>query len=103
GLDLHDRAAVVKSMEWMDSTSHANNRVLAEESSMTAIALGGALAIGDSSRALRYARFATDTLLPHLYNSGVGAAPGGGGYYKAAMAPRLMLLRAELEAALGSR
>jgi tetratricopeptide (TPR) repeat protein/TolB-like protein len=103
GLSMNDRAAVVKSMEWMDSSSHADNRVLAEESSLTALALGGALAIGDSSRALRYARFATDTLLPYLYDSGVGGTPGGAVYYKPAMAPRLMLLRAELEAALGSR
>ncbi len=103
GLALHDKDLVMKSLSWMDSTSRADIRVQAEEGSLTAIALDGALAIGDSSRALRAARFATDTVLPHLYNSGVGAAPGGAVYYKAAMAPRLMLRRAELEAAIGSR
>jgi TolB-like protein len=98
----HDPGALRASIGDMDSTSRARVSVLSFENSSAAIALDASLALGDSAGALRLARFATDTVLPVLYNSAVG--PGAGAvFYGPLMAPRLMLRRAELEAAIGSR
>ena len=74
--------------------------MLGDEGSTTAIAADAAMAIGDSAGALGRLRFATDTILPLLYNSVTGTSVGGM-VLKALMAPRMMLQRAELAAALG--
>lgn len=100
-LAAHDRAKMTGALRYLDSTSRARLRMFGDEGSLTIIAADGALAMEDSVGALARLRFATDSILPFQYNSGTGVA-GAGLYYKPLAAPRVMLYRADLEAAIGS-
>ena len=99
-LSSGNRTGMIATLHILDSLGHARVRMLGDEGSTTVIAADAALAIGDSAGALGRLRFATDTILPLLYNSVTGTSVGGM-VVKALMAPRMMLQRAELAAALG--
>lgn len=100
-LAAHDGAKMTEALRYLDSTSRARLRMFGDEGSLTIIAADGALAMGDSVGALARLRFATDSILPFQYNSGTGVSAAGL-YFKPLAAPRVMLQRADLEAAIGS-
>ena len=95
-----NREYITLNIAYLDSLSRARLHMLGDEGSTTIIAADLAIASGDSLGALTRLRFAGDTILPFLYNSGL-ATTTGGLVMKAMAAPRIMLQRAELAAALG--
>ena len=99
-LTSRDRQLITGTLAFLDSLSRARLHMLGDESGSTIIAVDLALAVGDSSGALARLRFAGDTILPNLYTSTLGVGIGGM-VVKALAAPRIMLLRADLAAALG--
>jgi tetratricopeptide (TPR) repeat protein len=101
-LATNSRENMKFTLRYLDSLSRVRLRNLGDEQSSTIIAADAALAIGDSVGALNRIRFAADSILPFMYNSAIGVSVGGL-VLKAPVAPRIMLLRADLAAALGFR
>ena len=99
-LSLRDTSALRRIALTRDSLAHRNVSVGWWEEGWSVIAADAYLALGDSAAALRMARFFVDTAMApsSLLNQVVG-----GGYGADAFWPRMMLLRADLAAAAGSR
>lgn len=95
-----NREYITLNLAYLDSLSRARLYMLGDEASTTIIAADLAMASGDSLGALARLRFAGDAILPFLYNSALSASTGGL-VMKAMAAPRIMLQRADLAAALG--
>lgn len=84
----------------LDSVAHARVWSGADEQGISVVATEVHLIANDSLRALRSARFAVDTALPMLNRLGTGAGPDDSPW-SILLVPRMMLLRADLAAALG--
>ena len=84
----------------MDSVSHARVASGGDEQGLSVVVTEVHLVAGDSLRALRSARFAVDSVMPILSRLGTNAGPGDGDW-SILLVPRMMLLRADLAAALG--
>lgn len=95
-----DTATLRKWIPYLDSISQARVRSGANEQAMSVIAADAALALRDSTAALRTTRFFVDSVMPKLVNLDLGVELGSGAW-PLMLAPRMMLQRADLAAALG--
>lgn len=84
----------------MDSVSRARVASGGSEQGRSVMVVEAHLLEGDTASALRMARFAVDSVLPILNRIDASAGPGDGDW-SILLVPRMMLLRADLAAALG--
>ncbi len=103
---IHSPKDLAIDQRFLDSLSQARGRSGSDEQLTSVLAIDGALALGDSTAALRIARFAADSVLPAMerHSGAVGlGSPGDNLAGKWLLVPRIMLQRADLAAAAGAR
>ena len=98
-LYLRDTVQMRSALAYLDSVSHARAATSADEQLTSVIGADAALSLHDSATALALARHFTDTVMPAIarVTSGFGLLDG----WATIAAPRMMLLRADLAAAMG--
>jgi tetratricopeptide (TPR) repeat protein/TolB-like protein len=98
-LSRGDTAALRLAAQAIDSAAHALVAIAANDSGFTAIAAEAYLALGDSAAALRILRYGLDEAAA----TAVYFPLQSQGLTSSALVPRMLLLRADLAAAAGSR
>ena len=101
GMALHRADSLRASLQYLDSMSRARFAAAGDEQMTSVMGADVALVLHDSATALRLVRQFTDSVMPALSRStaGIGAPDG----WWMLFAPRMMLQRGDLAAAMGYR
>jgi hypothetical protein len=100
-LARRDTALLRGSLNELDSISATRLRTVGDDQATSVIAADAALALGDTTTAMRLTRQFTDSLMPAITRMTTNVAYLSG--WTVLLAPRMMLQRADLAAALGFR
>jgi TolB-like protein/tetratricopeptide (TPR) repeat protein len=100
GIAIRDTASLRSEQRYLDSLSHARMVSMGDTQATTIIGADAALALLDSAGALRMTREFTDSIMPAMIRLTSGVIPSTFGW-EILFAPRMMLQRADLAAALG--
>ena len=98
---LGDTTLLRAAVNYLDSLSHSRTAAVSDEQATAVIATDAALALHDSATALRLARYYTDSVSIAVIRSSAAVNVLNTGW-PLLHVPRMMLLRADLEAAIGS-
>lgn len=97
---LGDTALLRTAVKYLDSLSHARTATVSDDQATSVIATDAALALHDSATALRLARYYTDSVSIAVIRSSAAVNVLNTGW-PLLLVPRMMLLRADLAAAMG--
>lgn len=100
-LALRDTVALRASVHELDSIARVRLRSVTDDQATTVIASDAALALGDSAVAMRLTRQFVDSVMPAITRLTANVTYLQ--HWSLLLAPRMMLQRADLAAALGSR
>jgi tetratricopeptide (TPR) repeat protein len=100
-LARRDTALLRGSLNELDSISATRLRTVGDDQATSVIAADAALALGDTTTAMRLTRQFVDSLMPAITRMTTNVAYLSG--WTVLLAPRMMLQRADLAAALGFR
>jgi tetratricopeptide (TPR) repeat protein len=96
---------LAESIQELDSVSRTRVRAGFADQATEVIAADAALSSGDTTKALELTRFFVDSVMPAMttVQAGMAIAVGESLSWRWALVPRMMLMRADLAAATGSR